>query len=228
MSTIKGIFFDAAGVFYDRMETTESLAARRLTEWGYATELSAEAKVLRREMHVRATEGRLNYRVFWNEVLCLHGLADDGRRAALVQEILDQSFNVFAYPGGREALAGLPARGFKLGVVTDTIYPVEWKMKWLETVGVAEYIQFVACSTDLGAHKPQPEMYLNAVKQAELTPDQSAFVGHDARELAGARAAGLATVAVNYDPEAKADYYAASLPDLLNVPLFAASDGRRT
>jgi hypothetical protein len=39
-------------------------------------------------------------------------------------------------------------------------------------------------------------------------------------ELQGARQAGMATVAVNYDPDAQADYYCQSLLDLLNVPIF--------
>ena len=55
-------------------------------------------------------------------------------RSQLRQEILAHTFDVFPYPGGREAMAGLQARNFILGLVTDTIYPVEWKMAWLEKV----------------------------------------------------------------------------------------------
>jgi FMN phosphatase YigB (HAD superfamily) len=53
-----------------------------------------------------------------------------------------------------------------------------------------------------------------------LTPSESAFVGHDAEELEGAHKAGIATVAVNYEPGAIADYYAHSLVGLLDVPIF--------
>jgi FMN phosphatase YigB (HAD superfamily) len=115
----------------------------------------------------------------------------------------------------------LKQRGFKLGIVTDTIYPVERKMRWLDQVGVAEFIDVVACSTVVGAHKPDPAIYLDALRQAHLAPGESAFVGHHTEELDGARRAGMATVAVNYDPGAKADYFAASLVDLLNVPIFS-------
>jgi len=104
-------------------------------------------------------------------------------------------FYVLAIPGGKEALAGLKQRGFVLGIVTDTIYPIDWKMRWLDKVGVAEFMDVVACSTVLGAHKPDPAMYLNALQQAHLAPSESAFVGHDAGELEGARKAGIATVA---------------------------------
>jgi FMN phosphatase YigB (HAD superfamily) len=152
----------------------------------------------------------------------MHGVENSVVRAGLRKEILDQTFQVFGYPGGREAMAGLQARGFTLGLVTDTIYPVEWKMAWLEKVGVAEFFKIISCSSTLGAHKPEPEMYLHAVRQAGLTPAESAFVGHDAGELEGARCAGLTTVAVNYDLGAQADYFADSLIGLLQVPLFQA------
>ncbi|MGE5263283.1 MAG: HAD family hydrolase [Acidobacteriota bacterium] len=217
---IRGIFFDAAGVFYDRKETTGTFARRRLVELGYPPELSKENNARKKELHLLATEGRLSHETYWDQVLALHRVDDLTLRAKLRKEILDHTFDVFAYPGGKEAMAGLEARGYVLGIITDTVYPVEWKMAWLEKVGVAQFIRVVACSSTLGAHKPEPEMYLNALEQAGLKPAQAAFVGHDAGELEGARQAGLVTVAVNYDPEAKADYYASSLAGLLDLPIF--------
>jgi FMN phosphatase YigB (HAD superfamily) len=96
-------------------------------------------------------------------------------------------------------------------------------MRWLEQVGVTPFIDVVACSTVLGVHKPDPAMYLDALRQAGLAPGEAVFVGHNARELEGARRAGLATAAVNYEPGAQADYYAESLPDLLRVPILQTS-----
>ncbi len=223
MPPIKAIFFDAAGVFYDRRETTSALLRRRLAEFGLPLELAPAQAARHRTIYELATEGRIGHAAYWDERLRLHGLTDSAPRARLSKEIIDHNFDVFGYPGGRAAMAGLRSRGFILGLVTDTIYPVEWKIAWLDKVGVAEFFTVVACSTVVGAHKPRPEMYLNAVGQAGLTPAESAFVGHDVGELAGARRAGLVTVAVNYDPEARADYFVESLPALLDVPIFAAA-----
>lgn len=224
MSRIKGIFFDAAGVFYDREKTTGTYATELLAESGSPTQLDANAQARKKEIRVQATEGTITHTDYWDQILTMHNVMDSQQRADLREKILAYTHEVFAYPGAREAIAGLKARGFLLGIVTDTIYPVEWKMSWLEKVGIAEFIDVVACSTVLGSHKPEPEMYLNALRQAHLTPNDSAFVGHDAGELAGAKRAGLATVAVNYDPNAQADYYARSLPDLLNVPIFQSRE----
>jgi FMN phosphatase YigB (HAD superfamily) len=103
------------------------------------------------------------------------------------------------------------------------MHPIEWKTRWLAQVGVAEYVDAIACSTVVGVHKPDPVMYLTALQQAHLTPGESAFVGHATDELKGARQAGMVTVAVNYDAGALADYYIRSLVDLLNAPIFKES-----
>jgi HAD superfamily hydrolase (TIGR01509 family) len=218
--TLKGIFFDAADVFYYRPEPTEEYALNLLKEKGLSTELSVEDRMRQKALHSQANSGHLSPDEYWDQFLLMHGVAVPEQRKALVGQIIDYSNHVLAMPGGREALAGLKQRGFVLGIVTDTMYPIEWKMRWLAQVGVAEFVDVVACSTVLGAHKPDPAMYLNALQQAHLTPSEAAFVGHDAGELEGARKAGIATVAVNYDPGTQADYYARSLVDLLNVPIF--------
>jgi FMN phosphatase YigB (HAD superfamily) len=195
-----------------------------LAQHGYRTEISEHKINQQKHLHVQATEGRITHEAFWGKVLQVHGVDVLDVRQILTKQILDYVNRVLAIPGGRDALAVLQRRGFVLGIVTDTMYPLEWKMNWLAQVGVAEYIDVVACSTVLGAHKPHPAIYLNALQQAHLTPSESAFVGHDAGELDGARQAGIATVAVNHDPFAKADYYAKSLIDLLHVPIFQAPE----
>ena len=103
----------------------------------------------------------------------------------------------------RETVQALKQRGFVLSIITDTIYPLARKMRWLEKIGVAEFVDHVACSTELGVHKPDPAIYLGAVRQAGLTVDESAFVGHATDELAGARRVGMKTVAVFYGADAR-------------------------
>ncbi len=217
---IKGVFFDAAGVFYYRPMSTHDYALNFLKQGGYATELSMEQRMRQRALRSQANSGHVSPDEYWDQFLLMYGVAAPEERRTLVGKINDYSNHVLPIPGGREALAGLKQRGFVLGIVTDTMYPIEWKMRWLDKVGVAEFIDVVACSTVLGVHKPDPAIYLNALQQARLTPSESAFVGHDAEELEGAHKAGIATVAVNYDAGTKADYYARSLVGLLDVPIF--------
>lgn len=220
---VRGIFFDAAGVFYDRHETTRSFALRLLSERGYAVQAADGQRHERGAAERQAMRGGITPEAYWDGFLQRRGVATASERDQAVQAILAHSHRVYALPGGREALAGLKARGFALGVITDTMYAVEWKMQWLAKVGVADAFDFVSCSTELGVHKPDPAIYRNALEQAGLTAADAAFVGHDARELAGARQVGMATVAVHYDPDAQADYYVDSLLGLLDVPIFQRS-----
>ena len=223
--TIRGIFFDAAGVFYRRPLPTDKYMQGLLREKGYATDLSAEDRVRQKALRSRADSGLVSHDAYWDGVLEMHGVGDPEERAPMVAKIHAFSDGVMAIPGGRETVAALKQRGFVIGIITDTVYPIERKMLWLEKVGVAEFVDVVTCSSVLGAHKPNPEPYLAALKEARLAPAEAAFVGHDAGELAGARRVGMTTVAVHYDPDAEADYYAESLLDLLKIPIFKELQG---
>ncbi len=217
---LKGIFFDAAGVLYRRATSTEAFALKLLAQNGFATDTSPENLALQKSMRAQASQGQISHEAYWDQFLQWRGVMNPEQRKTFIAQILEYSNDVLPISGAREALAELKRRGFVVGIVTDTMYPLEWKMRRLEKVGVAEFIDVVACSTVLGAHKPNPAMYLNALEQAHLAPNESAFVGHDAGEIEGAHQAGMMTVAVNYDPGTHADFYAASLFDLLNVPIF--------
>lgn len=217
---IRGIFFDALGVLYERHESTGRYAARLLAERGCAAEPSAFDGERLSALKSQAFDGWISAEVFWDEFLLMHGVAAPVDRVILVEQILDHSYEVQALPGAGSTLGALKQRGFVLGIVTDTMYPLEWKMAWLTEVGVAEFIDVIACSTAVGAHKPDPAIYRHALTQARLAPAEAAFVGHDKHELDGAHRVGMTTVAVNYEPGAKADYHVQSLPDLLALPIF--------
>ncbi len=225
--TTRGILFDAAGVFYDRPESTRKYVARLLQGKGLTAKLPARDRARQRALRSQANKGRVSPGEYWDQVLLMLGVTSEVERGTLVAKINAYSDQVQAIPGGRQTLAVLKQRGFLLGIVTDTIYPIERKMRWLEQVGVAEFIDVVACSTVVGAHKPDPVIYLDALQQAGLAPEESVFVGHAADELEGARQAGLATVAVLYEPGASADYYAETLVELLDVPIFHSTHPER-
>jgi HAD superfamily hydrolase (TIGR01509 family) len=217
--TIKGVFFDAADVLYCRSKSTSMYVADLLRERGFSTELSAQDQMRHKVLRSEATAGRLSHDEYWHQYLLMHGVVDDEERRILAGKIDDHSDRILPIQGGREMLASLKQRGFALAIITDTIYPLERKMQWLEQVGITEFVDAVTCSSVLGVHKPDPAIYLLAVQQVGLQPGESVFVGHDANELKGARQSGMVTIAVNHDPDAQADYYAGSLLDLLQVPI---------
>ncbi len=221
--TIKGIFFDAADVFYARKESTAKYAVRLLHEHSYPTQMSGADAERRKVLVSQASGGHISAEFYWDAVLQMYGVTEAAERAALCEQIVAQADEVYGLPGAVKTAQALKERGFVLSIITDTIYPLARKMRWLEQIGVAEFVDHVACSTELGVHKPDPAIYLGAVRQAGLTVEESAFVGHATDELAGARRVGMKTVAVFYGADAEADYYAESLAGLLEVPIFERS-----
>lgn len=217
---VEGIFFDAHGVLYERHQSTTPFALKLLAERGYLTEVSKSGGERLTVLRSQASDGRLSAETYWDEFLLIHGVAAASERTQFAARIMERPHQVFELPGARSTLEALKQRGFILGIITNTIYPLEWKVEWLAKVGVREFIDAVACSTAVGAHKPDPAIYLDALTRTSLTPGGAAFVGHEAEDLEGARQVGMTTVAVNYLPDTKADYFVQSLPDLLALPIF--------
>ncbi len=222
--SIRGIFFDAGGVLYQRVSPTVDFALRLLeAHHFYQRPCAADAQELE-SMRGRASEGAVGHEAYWQRFLSLHGVEDPLKRSQMIQQITDFSNDVQPVEGCPQTLAELRRRGFRLGIVTDTIYPLEWKMKRLEKAGVAHLIDVIACSSALGVHKPDPAIYMNALRQAGMTPAESAFVGHDPKELEGAQRAGLVTLAVRYTSAVKADYYCSDFAELLELALFETAE----
>ncbi len=77
---IKGIFFDAADVFYERRESTAAFAQELLKQRGYRVDVSAQDLARQQTLHVQATEGRIGHEEFWSEFLQMRGVADVDQR----------------------------------------------------------------------------------------------------------------------------------------------------
>ena len=219
---IKAIFFDAAGILYTRGGHTEEYALNLLQKNGFSIEVKPDQYSRQIELKSQANEGAVSHDIYWDQFLLMRGVLDPTLRKEYATEIIDYSNDVQPIPGAKEALFKMKQKGIRLGIITDTMYPVEWKMRRLEKAGVAEFIEIVACSTSIGAHKPDPAVYAYALDQANLSRGESAFVGHLGIELEGARKVGMITIAVDHDSDAKADYYCQSLKDILDLPIINA------
>jgi HAD superfamily hydrolase (TIGR01509 family) len=102
-----------------------------------------------------------------------------------------------------------------LAVVSDSESPAEKLREHLDRLGFAGAFQTIVSSRDLGCTKPDPRCYLAALSELNLAPHRAAFVGHDAVELAGARAVGLASIAFNETPGCEANIRLGHFRELL-------------
>ena len=95
-------------------------------------------------------------------------------------------------PGARRTLQAL-ARHHRLGAVTDTsVMRSDDVRAALAGTGLAELLEVIVTSVDVGATKPDPRGLLEAMRVLGAAPDEVLFVGDTDADGAAARAAGTA------------------------------------
>jgi putative hydrolase of the HAD superfamily len=99
------------------------------------------------------------------------------------------------YDDARAVLASLKYRGYRIGVVSNTIFPADYWHPLLNRLGLAGYIETFITSADLGVAKPSPSPFRRALADLHLEPHEAIFIGDTpATDIAGARTAGLRAV----------------------------------
>jgi putative hydrolase of the HAD superfamily len=126
---------------------------------------------------------------------------------------------VAIFEGVPDTINRLKEKGFILGIITDTAMHFSRKLSWFDQHGFGCVWDVVISSKEMGARKPHPIMYEEAIRQTGILPAEAVFVGHKAYELEGARAVGMKTIAFNYEKNAVADAYIDTFNELLEVAI---------
>jgi putative hydrolase of the HAD superfamily len=92
------------------------------------------------------------------------------------------------YPETRDVLSALAGR-FRLGVVSNFDSRLR---RILPQLGIAEFFEELVISSDVGADKPSPHIFEEALRRFAVRPDEVMHVGDDPlADWSGARDAGL-------------------------------------
>lgn len=188
----RAILFDLDGTLVDSVPDLAEAARRMLAELGEATRSNAEV---------------MNFIGKGIPVL-VERLLTVGRApasAARLQQALAAFERHYAdtngqltvvYPGVRETLPQLRARGLKLGVVTNKgeafIAPL------LEKLGLLAYMDCLVGGDTLAQKKPQPEPLWHACAQLGISPAAALMVGDSGNDALCARRAGLPVLLMTY------------------------------
>jgi putative hydrolase of the HAD superfamily len=133
---------------------------------------------------------------WWRELVnCVLDEVAPGRRELDRDAFFEGAYSHFAepgvwdlYPEVSDVLAGLHGR-FDLNVISN--FDSRLRMI-LEHLGVSKFFSHVFLSSELGADKPDPEIYRRAMELVGLEPNETLHVGDDVvRDWEGATAAGL-------------------------------------
>lgn len=132
-----------------------------------------------------------------------------------------------ARPDVKSTVIELHKRGYKLGIIANTITETEIP-DWLQEDGLTGYFLQVVLSSKVGYRKPGPEIYWEAARRIGVAPDRCAYVGDNpVRDVEGARKAGYGMMIVLHEPatlkkepqdsEYKPDYTIYTLSELLDI-----------
>lgn len=105
--------------------------------------------------------------------------------------------NYILYPDAKKVLEALSKR-YRLGIISDTWPSIE---NQLRTLGIRAYFSFCTYSCDLGVFKPDPKMYLDALKKSGCDASETVFIDDRPANLESAAALGITPVLIAANPE---------------------------
>lgn len=99
------------------------------------------------------------------------------------------------FEDAHDVLRGLSERGYRLGLVTNSMEPMAMRDIELQHHGLFEYFEVRVSAADVGYLKPHPAIYQRALEQLDLPPERGVFVGdRPGNDIAGANDLGMVSV----------------------------------
>ncbi len=99
------------------------------------------------------------------------------------------------YDDARALLGSLKYRGYRVGVVSNAIFPGHYFQVKLNELGLAGYVDSFVSSADVGLAKPNAAPFRRALADLRAEPHEAIFVGDSpATDIPGARNAGMRAV----------------------------------
>jgi len=132
------------------------------------------------------------------------------------------------FPETKEVVLELFRRGYRLGVVSNTVSSVETP-QLLEELEISGCFETVVLSCVVGIRKPNPAILLEATRRMDIDAGKCAYIGNLLnRDVLPSQQAGFAKVVILRDPETftenqaeypelKADEYIDDLKELLDI-----------
>jgi phosphoglycolate phosphatase-like HAD superfamily hydrolase len=216
---VTGVVFGLEGVLYDDSVWRRWLL-KLVMRLGVHTTYTPFFRVWQRDYLERVKRGQLEYWQALREFLHAAGLSNgqiDEVVAAGYARHREFEWDVIPLPGVAHTLARLAQWGVHLSVVSNYCPESAAVGQRLERLGLGTFFEHALAAVDLERTDDDRSGFAALVNQTPFPNGSLAYVGRDARALADAAAAGLRTVAVNYDDDAQAAIYIGHFAQLLEV-----------
>lgn len=97
--------------------------------------------------------------------------------------------------GAIEVLSYFKKEGYKLGLISNTIFPAKFHLQELERFGLYPYFDLILFSSEAGYKKPHPFIFKQGLDNLKIEPEESIFIGDKLIEdIGGAKNIGMKTI----------------------------------
>jgi putative hydrolase of the HAD superfamily len=127
---------------------------------------------------------------------------------AYYQPITEQ---VTLVEGAIEVLSYFKEEGYKLGLISNTIFPARFHLQELKRFGLYPYFDSISFSSEVGYKKPHPFIFRQSLDRLRIEPEESIFIGDKLIEdIGGAKNIGMEAILKFKEGR---DYSAPIIPD---------------
>jgi len=191
------VFFDRDGTLLHRDPALRAKATELIRGWGGAdfrwpSHEESMALFDRAEFPAQGNKTVEEEQGFWRryyrEMLRLAGVIEDTEERAETIFQLMWPGNPILYPETRKVLEWFKAKGFRMGVISDTGPSLPLT---LEKAGIGDYFRTCTASEVVGAMKPEPAIFRAALEAMGAKAEECLYVDDTQAEADGARALGF-------------------------------------
>jgi len=151
---------------------------------------------------------------YYRHLLVGEGVAQDlDARAKLLRDELWCNHDRLLYPEVPEVLEYFQARGYRMGVISDTSPSLELTLRQL---GLGKYFSSYTASSLVGAGKPNPIIYNAALKSQGVEARDCLYVDDCEEEADGARALGFTAFHLARKGHAPGEWVIRSLTQMID------------
>jgi putative hydrolase of the HAD superfamily len=208
MTKIKAITFDLDGTLAHGGLDSENYK-RALTDYlqriGYSGG-KAKLNISRQAMleRLRKSQARnieLRFDLLYSNLLFDLGLDITQERLDYIEGLYNRFFTIDVLPGVKDMLINL-SRRCKLAIVSNAISNVSRLA--LQKLDLTKYFDCIVLSRDLGVRKPDPEIFIYALRSMWIKGNEAVHVGDSLEEdVQGGKSVGMKTVWIKRDKEVK-------------------------
>lgn len=216
MDMINGFVFDLDGTLLDR---DSSLRAFVSHQYDRVSQLQCMDKNLYiTEFMELDSRGYVWKDKVYQQLIQAHHLPIS-HEALLEDYISNFKYHCTGFPHLHESLQELRDRGMKLGMITNGYG--EFQLNNIRALEIEQYFDTILISEIEGLRKPDPEIFIRALRNLDLTPHEAVYVGdHPENDVIASRRVGMKGIwkeDLYYDAAFECDYIIRDLTELKHI-----------